>query len=220
MASLCSSISTAPVNPYECFSHETGPLVVPADLAIGAEGWTIAYDLTPDDVAAWSLHATCTSTSAGRATRTLHFVGMIAVVVPLLWITVLFKLVPLEGFQAALLGIAIFITLFGSMAGTFLVYVWMLQRYKEEFYRQPENASQIGPRRLVLLPEGPQITAPHSQTTFRWEGITRIECLADTLYLRCSDLSALIVPKRAFADDVLFRQFAKAAVEFHGRARG
>src|SRR5689334_20844407 len=105
------------VNPYEAPLTVPDPLLVPADIAVGNEGWTVHYELTADDLVAWSMYANGHSHTAQRSVRGLHIVGFIAASVPLIWITVLLKLVSLQPLAAGLLGLAVVTTLLGSWFG-------------------------------------------------------------------------------------------------------
>jgi hypothetical protein len=49
----------------------------------------------------------------------------------------------------------------------------------------------------------------------RWAGIERVVCEPDAIYILLSGISALPVPRRAFATDEQFRQFARIAADLH-----
>jgi len=212
-------MATAIANPYAVTSQEHDPSLIGADIAVGPEGWQIEYELMPEDVAAWSLYAAASSRATSRSSRAVYVMGVIAGLVPLFWITILFKMATVPGWESLILGSALFISLFGSFFGFLYAYCKTLDQQREDFYRQPENANTRGRRRICLRPQGIDAASPVSQSLTRWEGITRVECQREALYLLTAELAAFIVPRRAFSDDVLFHQFARVAAEFHARAK-
>jgi YcxB-like protein len=152
-----------------------------------------------------------------RSSRAVYVMGMIAGFVPLFWIITLFKMATVPGWESLIVGSAILISLLGSFFGFLYAYLNTLARHREDFYRQPENANTRGRRRICLRPDGINAASPVSQSLTRWEGITRVECQGEALYLLTAELSAFIVPRRAFSDDALFQQFARVAAEFQAR---
>jgi len=211
-------MATAIANPYEATVEERDPSLIGADIAVGAEGWAIEYELMPEDVAGWSVYAAATSRAASRGGRAIYVMGAIAGFVPLFWLVTLFKLAMRPGWESLIVGSALFVSLFASFFGFLYVYLKTLAQQREAFYRQPENANTQGRRHICLRPTGIEAASFVSRSLTRWEGIMRVDCQREALYLVTSELSAFIVPRRAFSDDVLFHQFARVAADFQVHA--
>jgi len=210
-------MSSAAINPYQSPEADCNPAKVSADLAVGTEGWTIEYELNPDDMAAFSMFAAANSQAAKAHGRGLYAAGMIACLVPIVWITVLFKMVSWQaswhGWPALALGCALYLSLMVSVVGFLTAYLTAAKRHREKAYRHPANANAIGTRRMRIAPDGVCVWTPHSQATVRWHGITRVEWSDHALYFFLTDFSGYIVPKLAFADEAMFQQFVRVARE-------
>jgi YcxB-like protein len=206
-------------NPYASLVAELDPSLISADVAVGAEGWAIDYEMTPEDLAAFNFVAATTSQAKRKSSRAVRVMGMLAGVVPLFWIMALLKMAPVTSFMGAALGFAVLISLFGSLLGFVRVYFSTLDRQQLELFGHPENANALGRRRIWIAPGGVHELTPTSQSMTRWQGVTRIESRPEALYLFTAGFSASIVPRRAFSENALFEQFAKVAAEFHRNAK-
>jgi len=212
-------MTTATLNPYEAPLAECDPSLVAADLAVGEEGWTVRFELTPEDLVTFSMYTTANSKATRQSVRGLGIAGTFAVLVPLFWCTALVHMTRLEGTGRMLLGMAVTSSLLVSWLGFVFTYLWTAGRHKQNFYSRPENANAIGSRTVRLFPDYVKLASPTSESTTSWRGITRIERHPAALYLHTSEHAAIIVPKRAFSEDALYEQFAKVAAEFHAHAR-
>jgi YcxB-like protein len=212
-------MSSVTINPYSSPQADCDPALIPADIAVGTEGWTIGYELNPDDMAAFSMFAAANSQAAKASGRALYVAGLIAVLVPIVWITILFKMVSWQaswqGWPGLALGGALYLSLMVSVVG----FLTAAKRHRENADRHPANANAIGARWMRLAPDGICIWTTNLQSMARWQGITRVERPDHALYFFLTDFSAFIIPRRAFSDEAMFQQFARVAAEFHAQAK-
>jgi hypothetical protein len=78
-------------------------------------------------------------------------------------------------------------------------------------FKQEDHRKRLGPTRIELRPDGVAAASPIGATIFDWKAISEIVATNDYLFLHLDSLSALMVPRRAFADDAAFDRFADAA---------
>jgi hypothetical protein len=100
------------------------------------------------------------------------------------------------------------------------IYRWRVRRLVSNISREGSPLNLVGPRRMTLTREYVVVSSPVSQTTLRWIGVSQVVRRPDALYLTVSSFSALLVPRRAFASDAQFAQFAQAAQDYHAGASG
>jgi YcxB-like protein len=198
-----------PVNPYAPPGTTPPPLV--SRLVADDSGLTIDYELTMDDIVGWSytLHRTNKTTRRGMRLAWM-MLGLITAMILLL--AVISK--PIN-YPLAATGVA-----FGllTVGGWPFFYRWRIHRLIHRLYAEGQNYNVVGPRRLVLSPEFLTYSSPISQTVTRWIGVERIVAEPQALYIMVSAISAIPVPRRAFANDADFDRFVAAAHEFHSRA--
>lgn len=196
-----------PVNPYSP-PGSSPPLV--SRLVADESGLTIDFELTMDDIVAWSqtLHRTNQTTRRGMRAVWLMF-GLATVLI--LLIAVVSR--PIN-YPLAATGVV-----FGlfTMGGWPFMYRWRVQRLVHRLY-SGSRVNVVGPRRVILSPEFVAYSSPMSQTVTRWAGIEGIIAEPQALYILVSAISAIPVPRRAFANDADFERFVAAARDFHGRA--
>lgn len=89
----------------------------------------------------------------------------------------------------------------------------VLGLYEREDYRQ-----LLGPTKVELCAEGIGITSPIGTANIEWSGISEIAATADYVFLQRDSLSALVIPRRAFADAAAFDRFVEAARLYHRNA--
>jgi len=198
-----------PVNPYAPPGTAPPPLV--SRLVADDSGLTIDYELTLDDVVGWSetLHRTNKTARQGMRVAWLMFCLVTAMI---LLISMMSKPV---NYPLAAIGVV-----FGlfTVGGWPLLYRWRIRRQIHRFYADSHNYNVVGPRRVNLSPEFVTYSSPVSQTVMRWVGLEGIIAEPQALYLQVAVTAAVIVPRRAFANDADFDRFVAAAHEFHSRA--
>jgi hypothetical protein len=86
-------------------------------------------------------------------------------------------------------------------------------------FQQEDHRKRLGPTKIELRPDGVAAASPIGATIFDWKAISAIVATSDYVFLHLDSLSALIVPRRAFADDAAFDRFVEAARQFHLNAQ-
>jgi hypothetical protein len=94
----------------------------------------------------------------------------------------------------------------------------LVRRGVRQLYSLPENACHLGPRQVVLGTDGLDTRLATQTTHIDWDGILGIEEDHDHLFLFVSGVSALIVPRRAFASGDEADRFRQHAENQLGRA--
>jgi YcxB-like protein len=105
-----------------------------------------------------------------------------------------------------------------AVGGWPFIHRWRVKRLVHRLYSGSQNPNVVGPRRVVLSPEFVTYSSAMSQTVVRWAGIEAIIAEPQALYILVSAVSAVPVPRRAFATEADFERFVAAARDFHGRA--
>jgi hypothetical protein len=198
------------VNPYQPPASESTPLV--AELVVDETGWTINFEIGIEDLVTWNLYCHRHLPVLRRGfVRGWLFIGAAMILIG----SILIFFDPSAVASHVVMG-AVF-------AGLFAAYPWFyrlrVRRMCEGMFREGANSNVIGPRRVTLLPEYLVYSTPMSQTITRWAGMERVLQEKEVIYLLLANVTAIPVPRRAFATDDQFQQFAKAAAEFHAAAK-
>ena len=178
----------------------------------------VEYTLTPADFVAFS-HYHSDHSAAGRwlfrrGLIVVPFLLMALLVIyvhrdqngdidwndPELWIAVVGLLVP------PVAGIAL------RKRVNALVIRWLLRR--------PGNAKLLEPQRLEVMPQGFVQTTKISSSTILWSGVVKIAITRDHLFVYLLTASAIVVPRRAFAEEHEFGEFARTAEQLYEEATG
>lgn len=85
-------------------------------------------------------------------------------------------------------------------------------------FQQEDHRKRLGLTKIELRPDGVAAASPIGATIFDWKAISEIVATSEYLFLHLDSLSALMVPRRAFADDVAFERFIEAARLYHRNA--
>jgi hypothetical protein len=75
-----------------------------------------------------------------------------------------------------------------------------------------------GPWRLAISPEGVTLITDLSQSLERWPLFVRIGATEDHLFICNGPETAHIIPRRAFANETLFKEFIDLARRYHEEA--
>src|SRR5207237_10696050 len=84
----------------------------------------------------------------------------------------------------------------------------------------PSGQRFAGPRKLRVGTDGIEQTSRDSRVFFRWSAITRIEKKGEVILFRVGEAQELWVPRRAFADEDCYQQFASIADALYRAAGG
>ena len=80
------------------------------------------------------------------------------------------------------------------------------------------NRTLFGKQRVTISPESISRSSDFDQTTIAWSAIERVVKDKDYVFVYTSSLTAIIVHRRAFADDVGFDEFVLKATGYHEEA--
>lgn len=145
-----------------------------------------------------------------RCARTFLRGWLLIGIMLLIVVVVLFSMLPNE--TAGLLATGAVALMFWLAYPAY--YRWKVSRLARSIYSVGVS-NLVGRRRLSLSADYVAFSSPLSQTIMRWAGIERIVVQREVIYLLISQISAIIVPRRAFANDEQFDAFARTAEELH-----
>jgi hypothetical protein len=120
---------------------------------------------------------------------------------------------------------ATFLALLPLYSGVLFCLVWFPWSYRHKVRKivvgmlgEGRNRTLLGKQRVAISPEGITKSSDFDRTTVAWSGIERVVKDKDHAYIYTSALTAIIVPRRAFADDVVFDEFVGRATQYHEEA--
>jgi len=163
----------------------------------------VEYTLTHEDFAAWM-----SDYSSGRQRRWLPYVSLGLATVPL--VAAIVKLVALHVPWPV---VAIFVLLIPAIFGAF----FFRRRLIALFLRRTDIPAKS--QRLALQPEGLTITTETTASLTAWEGVDRIVVTDTYAFFYFNKVAALILPRRAFADENEFEKFVEKARSYHESAK-
>jgi hypothetical protein len=110
----------------------------------------------------------------------------------------------------------VLLVFFGLLTGLLqLLQPRMLADNVRRMFRGTEGRGHLRPTRVVLSDAGVTTERQHERSFVAWAGIEKVTATDDHLYLFDAPFSAVIVPRRAFADEWRFRDFADFASRCH-----
>lgn len=80
-----------------------------------------------------------------------------------------------------------------------------------------ENYSK---RKVIINSAFAKEITRYSKYQIDWQGIERVQKVADFVFLYVTGMSAFIIPKRAFADEAAFEGFYQTCLEYWNAAKG
>lgn len=105
------------------------------------------------------------------------------------------------------------------IATLLLLWRWSVKRQLQRLLDEGENKGLFTPQRVILSEEGIATIDELSTYTAKWQTVEKIIATDDCIYLYVNAVSAVIVPKRFFANDAAFGDFVRQAREFAGAAK-
>jgi hypothetical protein len=171
----------------------------------------VEYDLTADDIIAFNRYAAKGSVSArtylcvvGLTSAAGLFVVVVVVarrVIDGVW------MIDLPGYGVGI--VALWVLFF------------MLLRWRSLERKHALRAAENGKlQKFTLRPEGIEHLSPLGAGITTWAAVKKIKATEDYLFIHISDISAFVVPKRAFQDEVAFQSFVTTAQSMHQKAVG
>lgn len=82
-----------------------------------------------------------------------------------------------------------------------------------------ENRLLFAKRKVVVKADFIEEISAYSKSQFTWKGIERVEKHQDYLYVYISTMSAILIPRRAFADEAAFEAFYQKCQAYYNAAR-
>jgi hypothetical protein len=195
------------VNPYESPASSTqAPLV--AELVVNDAGWTIEFEIGLEDLVAWNSYCH-NHLPVFRRNFLLGWIVIAAAMATIQGLLILFDPAAIVSHVATIVG----------MLAILAIYPWFYRRrlisLARGMYREGASPNLVGRRRLTLSRDYLIFSTPLAQTITRWAGIERVIREKDVIYFLLSNISAIPVPRRAFATDQQFQQFAQAGADYH-----
>jgi hypothetical protein len=89
-----------------------------------------------------------------------------------------------------------------------------LTRNAEKLYKEGKNVGLFESRTITLDADGVRHESPASNSFTRWSSIEKVAVTADYLFIYYSALTALVIPRRAFADDAHWQDYVRLAQDY------
>lgn len=84
----------------------------------------------------------------------------------------------------------------------------------KRLYSEGRNRSLLGPHEVVLSAHSMQSKSELVETTYKWPAVEKIVATPDYAFFYASALSAIVIPRRAFASDEEFKHFVETARKY------
>ena len=179
---------------------------------------TVEYELTKDDWSAFNFYHHFHSPTARRQ----YIRGWFSTVLAVLLIWLGFSLIgslnsPNPG--------STFVALLPLLSGVPICLLWFPWAYRRKVGKivdgmigEGRNRTLLGKQRVVISTEGITKSSDFDRTTIAWSGIERVIKDKARAYVYTSALTAIIVPRRAFRDEIAFDEFVSNAMRYHDEA--
>jgi hypothetical protein len=97
---------------------------------------------------------------------------------------------------------------------------YLLPYQVKRFVTHPDNQKRLlGLRRTSIGPEGVAVRGEAIHTTVGWAAVRKIVLTQEHAFFYITTLEAIIVPRRPFASDEEFQEFAQTARDYRKMAR-
>lgn len=172
----------------------------------------VEYQLTVDDLVAFNRTVAIDNKSDSVGFSFVQFRGPI--IVALLLIALCF-VVPPKGVIAVW-----FISGFLTCSLFILMVAFVLRARSFNFcFKRMLVSENISKRNLAIDSDHIKESTKYSHYTVHWSGIEKVQKVQDQIFLYITNVSALIIPKRAFADEVAFERFYEKCHAYYEAAR-
>jgi len=95
---------------------------------------------------------------------------------------------------------------------------WYHIRNSIKMYSEGDNKIFIGQRILTISPNGIIVKSDNGESKINWNLVNKIVESNDHLYIYVSSVSAYIIPKKIFKDEIDQNNFMKTLKEFHSHS--
>ncbi|MFH1926905.1 MAG: YcxB family protein [Chloroflexota bacterium] len=93
-----------------------------------------------------------------------------------------------------------------------------IKRQIVRLYRRGKHRGCVGSHRLSLTPEAMVDATEESESRVLWSSVEKIAATDEHLFIYTSAETAIVVPKRAFSDDVGWAEFSETARQYRNAA--
>lgn len=178
----------------------------------------IEHTLTKDDLCAFNIHHTRRSPAARRQYLTAWFLPAaigLAICLGLWYLANLPRGEPLKTLRALsplFLGVPVYLVLFPFW------YRLKVRGLVARMVSEGANRGLFGTHRVTLAPEGLSEVSGQGTTMTPWPVVERIVVSPDHAFIYINALAAVIVPRRAFANEADFDAFVATARRYQEQA--
>lgn len=169
----------------------------------------IQYRLNLDDVVAFNSYHLSRSKHAKQRIRLNQLLGVaLALIVALMW-------------QSRGLGLwTLFFTAYALflLLGYPIYYRWSVKQNARKIYSEAPNKGVFGDHIIALDAEGVIEISDTGETRTAWSGVDRIEANGEYIFLYTGSLTAHIIPRRAFLNEVEAEEFIQLARQYHSES--
>jgi hypothetical protein len=171
----------------------------------------VEYSLNPEDGVAFVLHRADLAPSLGVRPQ-IPWVWVLVLVVMVGW----FLLTSGKGTFDWKQTLVPTCTMFAAACMMLLMFLLFRRPWTASLTRQQLRKDQAfqAPRRLVISRDGLETTVGSHSFRSGWQGVRAIGRTPDHAFFYLSPTEAVILPRRAFANDSAFQEFVNAADQF------
>jgi hypothetical protein len=173
------------------------------------------YELTKDDLSAFNLYHHFHSPTARRQYYRSWFVPAF---IWLLACTGIWYLADRERGTP----LRTFLDLSPLFAGVPLYLIYFPWAYRRKLRKivagmvsEGQNRGLFSRHRVTISPEGVTDSGEFGQSSTAWRAVERVACNGDYAFVYANALTAIIVPRRAFAAPTEFEEFVRTASDYH-----
>lgn len=179
---------------------------------------TVEYEITKDDLSAFNLFHNRHSPTARRHHLRAWFVP------PLIWLLVCTAIwhladrdrgTPLRTFLDLL-------PLFSGVPFYLLYFPWAyrrkLRKIVDGMIGEGKNRALFGHRIVTISEDAVTSAGEHSQTATDWRAVEKVVASDEHAYIYTSAMTAIIIPRRAFASVSEFEEFIRTARGYYEKA--
>jgi hypothetical protein len=95
----------------------------------------------------------------------------------------------------------------------------IIERRLRRLFRGSEGKGAFRPKRLTISPDGLTTVSDYTSTILLWPASEKVAATEAHVFFYTSPTDAVIVPKRAFADEWRFTEFVDQARRYHEAAQ-